>query len=87
MTIAIPFDRSSRTKNPSIVLDQDLLDAIDRARVAEDDQEPMSRSAMIRTMLYFALSLMTDPKAQAEFALEHAHLIPKVDGTRLRRST
>jgi hypothetical protein len=38
-------------------------------------------------MLYFALSLMTDPKAQAEFALEHAHLIPKVDGTRLRRST
>lgn len=71
MTIATPFDRSSRTNHPSIVLDQDLLDAIDHVRVSENGERPLSRSATIRYLLSFALALICDDDAIEEFVAEH----------------
>lgn len=89
MTISVPFDRSSRAKNPSVQLDDDLLDAIDRARLAEDNDKPMSRSAMIRCLIQYAIALMTDERAIAEFIAEHMDagaLIPQKDAAPSGRS-
>lgn len=70
MPISIPFQRS-KTNNPSILLDPDLLDAIDAVRVAEHCEKPLSRSAMVQYLLWFAIALMTDERAIAEFIAEH----------------
>ncbi len=71
MTISIPFDRTSRTKNPSVVLDDDLLNVIDLFRITENGEKPLSRSAAIRYLLQYAVALLTDERAMAEFVAEH----------------
>ena len=49
MTVSAPFP-AKRCRNPSIYIDPDMLDAIDVFRVSENDERPLSRSAMVRNL-------------------------------------
>lgn len=60
MTVSKPFDRSVTliaSSTISIVAEDDLLNCIDELRIVEsgEDGRPLSRSAMIRILLYAAI--------------------------------